>query len=309
MEVLHSGTRATIQDAGRRGYRHFGIPSSGAADRLSFGVANWMVGNPWDTPAIECVLGGQHFRFHKDTYVALAGAEMWAQVNGQNVKNFSAFPIKAGDILTLSFARQGCRAYLAVPGGVSGDSFLGSVATYMPAELGGLEGRALGVGDRLPVGDMSGSPQKLPTGYKPAFSNHIVLRMRPGPEFDLLSPESQRFLFINPFVATQSTNRMGARLKGNRVSLLEDVSMTSSPLLPGTLQVPLDQQPILAMTDAHCTGGYPRILQVIAADQWLLGQIRPGSKISFQRCFSIDATDILSRRTAFYRSLMDGFSF
>ena len=309
IEILQSGTRTTLQDAGRPGLRHLGIPESGAADRLSFALANWMVGNDWRAPALECVLGGQHFRFHKDMIIALAGAEMWAQVNGQNVKNNTAFPVKKNDILTLSFARLGCRAYLAIPGGFKGNIFHGSVATYDAAGIGGIDGGALKTGAQLSVDHSAGSSQIIPIGYQTSLSNHIVLRARPGPEFEDLSLDSQRFLFINPFEATQHTNRMGSRLKGNRIEMASPVSMTSGPLLPGTLQVPADTQPILAMADGHCTGGYPRVLQIIQADHWLMGQIRPGTKISFQRCFAREAIDILKKRNAFYGSLIDGFEF
>ncbi len=309
IEILQSGTRITLQDQGRPGHRHVGIPSSGAADRLSFALANWMVGNAWGTPALECTLGGQHIRFHKDMTIAISGAEMWAQINGQNVANFSAFPVKKGDILTLSFARIGCRSYIAIPGGLSGETIFDSVSTYEPAGLGGLDGRALKTGDKLDVTETRASLRKIPIGYTPGLSNHVVLRARPGPEFEDLTLQSQRYLFINPFEATAQTNRMGARLKGNKIEMAENRSMTSGPLLPGTLQLPQDAQPILALTDGHCTGGYPRALQIIKADHWLLGQIGPGTKVSFQRCFARDALDILKRRNAFYGSLIDGFSF
>ena len=309
IEVLQTGTRITLQDAGRPGHRHEGIPRSGAADKLSFGLANWMVGNDWDSPALECVLGGQHFKFHKDMTVALAGAEMWAQVNGQNVKNFSAFPVKSGDILTLSFARIGCRAYLAVPGGFEGDEFLGSVSTYLPAGLGGYDGRALQTRDKLKTKNVTAAARSIPNGYAPQFSNHLVFRALEGPEFYDLCLASQRNLFIDPYEATQNTNRMGARLKGNKVVPKEVKNMISAPLLPGTLQCPPDGQPILAMTDGHCTGGYLRTLQIIRADLWLMGQIRPGSKISFRRSIGDEALKVLAGRNAFYSSLMDGFSF
>ena len=309
IEVLQSGARTTLQDAGRPGHRHTGIPESGAADRLSFALANWMIGNPWDTPALECTLGGQHFRFHADMTIGLAGAEMWAQINGQNVENFTAIPVKAGDILTFSFARMGCRAYLALPGGFNGEVFLGSISTFEPASLGGIEGRSLKTGDKLAVRGSDSGVNRIPVGYKPSLSNHVVLRARPGPEFEELTLQSQRYLFINPFEATAQTNRMGSRLKGNRIEMAEPKSMTSGPLLPGTLQVPPDSQPILAMVDGHCTGGYPRILQIITADHWIMGQIGPGTKISFQRCFARDALDILKRRNAIYGSLIPGFAF
>ena len=149
IEVLNGGTRATVQDAGRPGHRHLGIPQSGAADKLSFALANWMAGNRWDAPAIECALGGLHMRFTEPTTIAIAGAEMWAQINGMNVKNFSAMPVEAGDILTLSFARDGCRAYIAIAGGLKVPEFMESCSTYLPAEFGGHEGRALRTGDKL----------------------------------------------------------------------------------------------------------------------------------------------------------------
>lgn len=309
LEVLQSGTRVTIQDAGRHGHRHIGIPGSGAADRLSFALANWMVGNAWDTPALECSLGGQHFRFHADTIIALAGAEMWAQINGQNVMNFTSMPVKAGDILTLSIARKGCRAYLAVSGGVTGDAFLGSVSTYTPAELGGYKGRALQTGDKLELSTHEASRRAIPVGYTPRISNHVVLRARPAPEYFDLTLACQRHLFISPFHATSHTDRMGTRLKGDRIETEHKVSMTSSPLLPGTLQVPPEGGPILALVDGHCTGGYPRALQVIRADLWQLGQIGPGTQVSFHRCFEEDAPQILKRRNAFYGGLIDGFEF
>ncbi len=307
--VKQPGTRLTIQDAGRPGHRHEGIPRSGAADKLSFALANYMVGNAWDKPALECVLGGQHFRFEADMTVAIAGAEMWAQVNGQNVKNFSHFKVKAGDILTFSFARIGCRAYLAVPGGFEGDPFLGSVSTYLPANLGGHMGRSLQSNDRLKTQPGQQQPRSIPKSYIPQFSDHVVLRALEGPEFYQLCLPSQRHLFVDPYRATQNTNRMGARLKGNRVVPNETKHMISSPLLPGTLQCPADGQPILAMTDGHCTGGYLRALQVIRADLWQLGQIKPGSKISFRRSIGDDAFKVLSGRNAYYGTLIEGFSF
>jgi len=310
IEVLQSGTLTTLQDAGRPGLRAQGIPESGAADRLSFALANYMAGNPWNTPVLECTLGGQHMRIHADTVLALAGAEMWAQVNGQNVNNFSAFPVKAGDILTLSFARQGVRAYIAVAGGFKAEPVMGSVSTYQLAYLGGLDGHALKNGDMLPLADKShGARQKIPTGYTPYLSNHIILRARSGPEFDKLTDESRRHLFISPYFATPQTDRMGARLRGNYTSVQSGFSLASSPLLPGTLQVPPDGQPILALVDGHCTGGYARALQVIRADQWLMGQIGPETQISFRRCQEGEAEDVLHYRNAFYSRLIEGFCF
>lgn len=314
IEVLNGGTRATVQDAGRPGYRHLGIPQSGAADTLSFALANWMAGNRWDAPAIECALGGLHLRFTEPTTIALAGAEMWAQINGMNVKNFSAMLVQKGDILTLSFARDGCRAYVAIAGGLKVPEFMGSSSTYLPAQFGGHEGRELRTGDTLAASNRPReAPRKIPQGYTPKLSRHVVLRSRPAPEWDLMSADSQRHLFVSPFIATPATDRMGSRLRGDKIKTDAMLSMTSSPLLPGTLQIPPDGQPILMLADGHCTGGYPRALQVIRADLWLLGQIAPGSQVSFRRCFAENAPKILAGRNSFYGGkyggLIDGFAF
>ncbi|MEM7729629.1 MAG: biotin-dependent carboxyltransferase family protein [Pseudomonadota bacterium] len=308
--VLNGGTQTTVQDAGRPGHRHLGIPRSGAADPLSLAVANRLVGNAWDAPALECALGGLHLKFLRGTVIALSGAQMWAQVQGMNVDLNRAVEVEAGDILTLSYARAGCRSYVAVAGGIEAAEFLGSASTYLPAALGGIEGRALKAGDMLDVGGAVGaSPATIRKGFIPFLSSHAVLRARPGPEFDRLSAESRRYLFTTPFIATPATDRMGARLRGDRIVTDAPLAMTSSPLLPGTLQCPPDGQPILALADGHCTGGYARGLHVIQADQWLLGQIAPGMQVSFRRCLDDEAAEILETRNAVWSGLIPGFSF
>ena len=319
LEILNGGTQSTLQDKGRAGHQHTGIPAGGAADRLNFALANWSVGNPWDAPAIECALGGLHIRFHQDTVIAICGAKMWAQINGKSFPDFKAVKVSKGDILTLSYARNGCRAYIAVQGGLIGENFLGSIATYIPAKLGGIEGRALRTGDHISIGMVEAGPlQTIPHGYKPRLSEHIVLRVLAGPEFESLTSESQRQLFVGLFEATAQTDRMGARLKGAntkdiRILAQKPISMVSSPLLSGTLQVPPDGKPILSLIDGHCTGGYLRALQVIRADLWQMGQIGPKTRVSFRRCFDGEPKRILNGRNAFYGAehggLIDGFAF
>lgn len=309
LTVLHSGTQTLIMDAGRPGHRHQGIPGGGAADKQSFAIANHLVGNRWDAPALECALGGLHVRFNKDYIIAISGAQMWSQNQGMNLPLNRAVQVEAGDILTMSFTRAGCRAYLAIAGGVKAEPFLGSVSTYLPAKLGGLDGEALKTGDEIEIGEPHGEPQTLPKGHIPLLSNHIVLRAEQGPEWDALSDASKRYLFTTPFYATTATDRMGSRLKGDQVALDTVLKMTSSPLLPGSLQIPPDGQPILALADGHCTGGYARALQVIQADLWLLGQIAPGGAVSFRRSIAQEAETVLRGKNSYYADLIPGFSF
>jgi biotin-dependent carboxylase-like uncharacterized protein len=310
LKILNGGAQTTLQDAGRPGHRNVGIPRSGAADRLSFAIANYLVGNPWDAPALECTLGGLHIKFTSKTRIAISGAEMWAQINGLNIEMNRALVVEPGDILTFSFARIGCRAYIAVEGGLKGERFIGSSSTYQLAALGGLEGRAYRTGDEISSAELDTvGPQTLPTGYAPILSKHIVLRARSVSEWDWLTPEAQRYMYTSPFHATQETDRMGTTLIGDYIALKEQKDLVSGPILPGTLQVPPNGKPILALIDGHCTGGYARALQVISADFWLLGQIAPGSPVSFRRCFPENAPKILRGRNAFYAGLMPGFRF
>lgn len=309
LTVLQSGTQTLIMDAGRPGHRHEGIPGGGAADKLSFAIANHLVGNRWDTPALECALGGLHLRFNADYIIAISGAEMWSQNQGLNLPMNKAVPVSAGDILTMSFTRGGCRAYLAIAGGIKAVPFMGSVSTYLPAKLGGLDGDPLKTGDVLEIGTPQNAPRSLPSSHIPVLSNHIVLRAEQGPEWDKLSDASKRYLFTTPFYATSATDRMGSRLKGDQLTLASPLKMTSSPLLPGSLQIPPDGQPILALVDGHCTGGYARALQVIQADLWLLGQIAPGCAVSFRRSLATEAALVLRGKNSYYADLIPGFSF
>ena len=254
-------------------------------------------------------LGRLHIRFEENHVIALSGAQMWSQNQGLNLPLNKAVPVAAGDILTLSFTRAGCRAYIAIAGGVQGKSFMGSVSTYLPAKLGGIDGDALKAGALVHIGPKQGEPNTLPKGHIPMLSNHVVLRAQQGPEWEALSKEAKRYLFTTPFYATAATDRMGTRLKGDKLTLKTPVNMTSSPLLPGSLQVPPDGQPILALVDGHCTGGYARALQVIQADLWLLGQIAPGAAVSFRRSIAEEAATVLKHKNSFYADLIPGFTF
>jgi len=316
IKILKSGAQTSIQDGGRPGIRHLGIPVSGAADRLSYALVNASVGNPWHAAALECTLGGLELEFTLPGQIALGGADMSATLNSVAVTPYSPLSVSKGDILTLAYARQGARAYIAVAGGIKGTDFMGSLSTYAAAKLGGLltpesKGRALQDGDRLTVNSTPPmmAARILPREYAPHIGSHIILRVLAGPEYERLTPQSQREIFTTTFQASPASDRMGSRLDGSTLSLRQPLSMTSGPLLAGTVQVPPNGQAILTLSDGHCTGGYARALQVITADLWQTGQIGPGMKVSFRRAQDTEAHDILKRRTAFYSGLIEGFAF
>ena len=306
----------TLQDLGRSGYRALGIPQSGAADRLSFALANYGVGNPWTAPALEVSLGGLKLKALKPVQMMLTGAPRMANCNDQTLAFYKPFYMAEGDQLDVQIGHIGARSYLAVAGGLQGQMFKGSCATYLPAAIGGLNGRALEAGDRIESAQLTTTgPQPIPTAYRPLFAKNFVLRVQKGPEFDShLSADAQRRLFTDVFIASPQTNRMGAVLSFadmNRppLTLSDKTPLTSSPLLPGTLQVTSNGTPILSGIDSHCTGGYVRAVSVIPADHWIMGQIAPGTRISFRRESTAASEDTLRLRNHIYGQLIDGFHF
>jgi len=316
LNIISPGVETSLQDSGREGHRAQGIPQSGAADRLSFAAANIAAGNSWQAPALEIAMGGLKVKALQDIRLAICGADMTALVDDRPAPYNQAFTLKAKSCLTFGYARNGARAYLACAGGFDGQVFAGSRSFYGLAKIGGHRGRALMVGDDLMrLCEPVGAEAVLPKDLRPRPSKVLILRVQKGPEFlSHCAPETRRRLFTQGFTATSQTNRMGARLSLSRkdelpLELSDTTPLTSSPLLPGTLQVTADGTPILSGVDSHCTGGYVRGLTVITADHWLMGQIAPGSQIYFRRV-STDAADLaLHRRQMIYRQFIKDFRF
>lgn len=266
--VLAPGLMTTIQDLGRPGRRAAGMPQGGAADAASLRLANLAVGNPEDAAALECTLTGPEVRFERDATVALAGADFTGLTRGRPVR------IAAGETLAVGHARRGCRGYLAFAGGLRADAVLGSRATYLPARLGGLDGRPLVAGDRLAVdaGGRGGSPSPLDPALVADPPDPCVLRV---------IPEAGTGGWTASFRASARSDRMGVRLEGPPLEGGGGDGV-SVAVLPGTVQLPPDGQPIILLADAQTIGGYRVIGHVIAADLPLVAQLRPGAAVVFR---------------------------
>ncbi len=309
-KVISPGPQTTVQDAGRDGMRHLGVPQSGAADRVSFALTNVAVGNPWDTASLECTLGGLVLAFNRQTTIALGGADMAPTLNDQPIALYQSVTVAAGDQLKLGQALAGMRCYIAFAGGIAGTDFLGSVSTHLPARLGGVEGRALCAGDQLNIGDRPvGAPNDIPTYLRTTIGHDWFLRAIPGPEYTGLSDEAQRSFFSQTFVTDRRADRMGLRLTGTAMSTQDVAPMKSSAVFPGTVQCPPDGVPFLLLSDAQTLGGYPRIAQVIEADLPLAGQIRPGDRVWFLETTREAAGRISLQRAIYFKEVLQGFRF
>lgn len=277
--VVRAGMFTTVQDIGRAGHRCRGVPLGGAADAFALRVANTVLGNDEKAAGLEFTLLGPELRFEVDAVIALAGAD-FGQPRGRPLH------IRAGETLKLGAAATGCRGYLAVAGGIAVMPVLGSRSTYVRAGLGGWQGRALRDGDVLPVLAAPRSPAgrwRIDERIWPAYSASPCIRVLPGAQAEQFSEAWTD----GEWQVTPQSDRMGLRLRGPalRRSVTDDV--VSSPVVPGTLQVPPDGQPIVLLADAQTIGGYPQLGQAIAADLPLLAQMRPGETVRF-RLASID---------------------
>ena len=305
--VLHPGQWATVQDAGRVGHQREGIPVAGPMDELALRLANLLVGNDERAAALECTLVGPTLRFDEPALIALGGADLGATADGTPLPLWRPICLPSGATLSAASAVRGCRGYLAIAGGIDVPPVLGSRATYVRASLGGLEGRALRRGDRLPIGSPTelsrriGAAVSLERGHGriaiarwgasasliPFYSSSAVIRLVDGEHAGLLTPESRTRLSSGEFRVGAQSDRMGYRLEGTLLELRERCELLSEAVTFGTVQLPPGGNPIVLMADRQTTGGYPRIAEVASVDLPLLAQLKAGDRVRF-RSVSLD---------------------
>ena len=291
--IRKPGILSTIQDLGRFGGRSFGINPSGVMDRGATRVLNTILGNDERAPVLEMHFPAPEIEFVDDTSFAIGGADFGAEINGVPCRNFSVASASRGSLLTFRRRRAGQRAYLAVAGGFKADFWLGSASTNLTAEIGGHRGKRLQAGDRLEC-PRSGELSTLTSGSLGATrGDSPLIRIIAGPEFPLLTALSKRTFLRETFELTTSCDRMGFRLAGKALGLLDEFEMVSAAVTFGTIQLLPDGQLIILMADHQTTGGYPRIGNVVNVDLPQLAQRGPGDRIRFEM-ISIEQAEAFS---------------
>lgn len=321
--VLRPGLLTTVQDLGRPGWQRFGVPVGGAMDPVALRVANALVGNSEDAAALEITLQGPRLRFDADALIAVCGADLSPTVDGMPLPQWRPVLVRRGSVLAFGRPRWGVRSYLAVAGGWDVPSVLGSRSTDRRAGLGGIGGRALREGDRLPAGvptplahhlmaTLSGRVDRRPLASVtwrtsprayPAYAAPPTVRALRGPEFDAFSPEAQAAFFTRPFRVTPQSDRMGYRLAGPTLALRKAIELVSEGVSTGTVQVPPDGQPIVLLADRQTAGGYPRIACVATVDLPVLAQTPPGAIVRFREVSMGEAQALLVQREHLLRRL------
>ncbi len=331
IDVLRAGVLSSVQDLGRTGYRHLGVAKAGALDALALEVGNRLVGNEPQAAAIEVTLGPAVLRLNRAVRVAITGAQFQATLDGAPVHTWWSLPVRPGQELVLQGPARGMRGYVCVSGGIDVVPVLGSRSTDIGAGFGGLGGRKLRDGDRLPIGAAAGQGRAMAVdaaafgvkapqwcrfadvahepvrrGKHPAGAERaIAIRVLRGPEHDTFEDESRTAFWSDEWSVTPNSNRMGYRLSGTPLSRerASASELLSHAVLPGTIQVPGNGQPIILMSDAQTTGGYPRIGVVIAADLWKLAQVRLGEAVRFVRSTREEARHALAEEHAYLRQI------
>jgi biotin-dependent carboxylase-like uncharacterized protein len=284
--VLNPGMMTTVQDLGRFGFLDSGVPPSGALDSFSCRVANLLVGNPENLAVLEITVVGPTLEAMTNGKFAITGAEMGATLNGVPLASWQTIAIKKGDIVRLSRAHEGCRAYLAVNGGFDVPLLMGSRSTFVRAQFGGFKGRMLRKGDILKKGPGMQKHEclrSLPREFVPAYPKEVVLTAIPGPQEDFFHYAIDRFFSASYQVMAQS-DRMGCRLQGPSIEHDKEApdSIVTEPTIPGNIQIPADGQPIILLVE-QTTGGYSKIATVISTNIRRVAQLMPGNTIRFER--------------------------
>ena len=305
IRIVKSGMLTTVQDEGRWGFQNLGVSVAGPMDRASHRLANLLVGNRRSAATLEVTLIGPEIEFENGSVFAVTGAEFHVTLDGLEVLMNVATRARQGSTLRLSGRRRGARAYVAVRGGFESPSVLGSRSTHLASRMGGLGGRALVAGDRIPVGEVDTVAEVPSRGRRPAVVLPVGgarLRVMLGPQDERFSEAALASLRTARYEITPQSNRMGYRLAGPRLDHRAGADVLSDGTPIGSVQVPPSGEPILLMADCQTSGGYPKIATVITADLALAGQLAPADWIEFAVC---DHPTAIAALIAQERALME----
>ena len=296
-EVIQPGPLTTIQDRGRSGYQQFGVPTSGAVDNYAYRIGNLLVGNAEEAAALEITLLGCQLRALREIMIAITGADLAATVNGAPAPAWESLSLKQGDVLSLPRLNSGCRAYLAVAGGIAVPKVMKSASTYTKAGIGGFRGRLLHKGDILQANQSTTSVKvvRMPSEYIPVYGNQIEIRVIPGPQDDLFTEEGISTFLNSDYTVSAQADRMGYRLEGPRIQHRHEADIISDGIPLGAVQVPGDGLPIILLVDRQTTGGYTKIATTISVDIPRIAQAKPGDKINFKKVDEEQAVALLKK--------------
>ncbi|GAA5146330.1 biotin-dependent carboxyltransferase family protein [Pseudonocardia eucalypti] len=310
IEVRKPGLFSTVQDRGRIGGYHLGMPPSGVMDRYAYEVGAMLVGNAGGEAGLECTYLGPELVFTEPTVLAVTGADMPAKINGEPVDGWTAHAVRSGDVLSFDYLRAGARAYLSVAGGIEVPTVLGSRATYTLIGMGGLDGRQLRAGDELKLGASKASRpgSSVPEELRTRHPAQVELRVVVGLSSYRVVPDSLAAFFTTDWRVTPDANRVGYRYRGGSIDFEPRTPPAGAGSDPanvvdigypiGSIQVPGGAEPIALLNDAVTGGGYATIATIISADLGRAGQSKTNDVTRFVQVTLDEALEARHEQTA-----------
>ncbi|MDQ0352065.1 biotin-dependent carboxylase-like uncharacterized protein [Alkalibacillus filiformis] len=281
IQVNKPGLFLSVQDLGRPGYQHLGVPVSGAMDRYALIMGNRLLNNSEGFAALEVTFGGTELTFKYDTVICITGGDLAAHIDYEPVPLWETIRVQQGQQLIFERPIHGMRAYLCVAGGIQSERWLGSQSTFEKGEM----GSRLVEGDVVKVGQVEGvqpSLSALRRDLRPVLTKTVTLRVITSQvESEFTSSSVTRF-YQSSYVFKKG-DRMGCVLEGDPLVHHSTADIVSDAVTYGTIQVPANGQPMILLADRQTTGGYTTIGTVISADHWKLAQMAPGATVQFER--------------------------
>jgi antagonist of KipI len=294
-QLLMPGLFTTVQDLGRYGYLKYGVPISGAMDTFSLVAANSLAGNSLNDACLEITLVGPELQALGRTQIALTGGDISPRINDKDVSMWQTLTVQEGDVVSFGKMKSGCRAYVSIRGGIDTPIILESRSTYVRGSFGGMSGRQLKIGDIIEgFGTrLLNHEYSMPEESVPQFTDQFRANVILGPQANMFTDRGIDTLLSNPYKVTLEADRMGYRLQGPTIEHKTKADIVSDALLPGSVQVPKNGQPIVMMRDAQTTGGYAKIAVVISSDLSMLGQAKPKDIVEFVKTTTSQAHAML----------------
>ncbi|HMA69571.1 MAG TPA: biotin-dependent carboxyltransferase family protein [Candidatus Mcinerneyibacterium sp.] len=281
IKIINKGLLTLIEDLGRSGYQKFGVPVSGVMDEYSHKIANILVGNDISEATLEVNMLGPKIQFLSDAIIAITGGNLQPLINNEYIEMWKSKKVSDGDILSFKGMKNGMRSYIAFSGGLNVKKVMQSKSFYSRA----------GIGTEIVNGgiiEINGSKKnyldnKIDDSYIPEITNSTNLRVVLGPQNDYFTSKGIETFLNSSYEITNNSDRMGYRLKGEKIEHKKSADIISDGLGKGAVQIPGTGQPIIMMSDSQTTGGYTKIGYVIKKDLDKLAQMKPGGKVRFTK--------------------------
>lgn len=284
-KVIDAGFMTTVQDLGRYGYQQYGVSVSGAMDHIAAKLANILVGNDENEGLLEVTMIGPKIEFLDAAVIAVTGGDMQPEINGISINLNKSIAVNKGDILAFKGLKKGLRSLIAFAGGIDVSIVMGSKSTFLKAQIGGYEGRALKAGDIIKTGTGYNvvSGREIEENFYDYGSGKVELRVVMGPQDDAFTDEGIETFLNSEFHVTNNCDRMGYTLEGVNIQHKDGADIISDGISIGAIQVPSNGHLIIMMADRQTTGGYTKIANVITADLPKVAQAKPGDVIVFRK--------------------------